>query len=241
VVELGKPSVVAVTGASRGIGRAVAAALAVRGVRLALLARSGEALAELASELKERGAADVLVQAGDVGDPSTAAAWISSILDRWGKLDALINNAGVGIMKPIVDLSDEDWDTVLATNLSGPFRLIRAALPAMREAGAGHIVNISSVAGEVGFAGGGAYCASKFGLQGLSECLMQEVRREGIKVTIVGPGSVATRFDAKEPGEDAAWKIPPEEIARTVIYALEAPTGSMATKIQVRPTLQNKP
>jgi NAD(P)-dependent dehydrogenase (short-subunit alcohol dehydrogenase family) len=243
-MKLTADTVVAMTGASRGIGRALALALAGRRVRLALLARSGDALEALEPELRRIGAPDVLIREGDVGDPETATVWIKAILERWGRLDALVNNAGVGIMKPVAELSDGDWDTVLATNLSGPFRLMRAAIPAMRAAGGGHIVNVSSVAGEVGFVGGGAYCASKFGLNGLSECLMQEVRREGIKVTLVGPGSVDTRFEGSggegRPGE-TAWKIPPEEIARTIIYALEAPRGTMATKIQVRPTLQDKP
>lgn len=240
-MDLTQDTVIAITGASSGIGRALAEALAPRGVRLALMARSGNVLNELDTELRSAGAGDVLVRAGDVGDPETTSSWIASMLDRWGRIDALVNNAGIGIMKPIADLTDEDWNTTLATNVSGPFRLIRTALPAMRAAGGGHIINISSIAGEVGFAGGGAYCASKFALQGLSECLMQEVRKEGVKVTIVGPGSVDTRFDAKDPTKDTSWKISPEEIARTIIYALESPTGTMPTKIQIRPTLQNKP
>lgn len=242
-MKLTPETVVAVTGATSGIGRALAEALAPRGVRLGLLARSGKVLAELEPALRSAGAADVLVRPADVGDPAAAPAWIADILDRWGRLDVLVNNAGIGILKPVAELTDADWDRTLATNLTGPFRLIRAALPAMRRARGGHIVNVSSIAGEVGFAGGGAYCASKFALQGLSECLMQEVRKEGVKVTIVGPGSVDTRFDAPGAGKpaDTSWKIPPAEIARTILYAIESPAGVMPTKIQVRPTLQNKP
>jgi NADP-dependent 3-hydroxy acid dehydrogenase YdfG len=244
-LQLTAETVVVITGASSGIGRALAETLAPRGVRLALMARSGAVLNELETELRRTGAGDVLIRAGDVGDPEAAPAWIGSILDRWGRLDALVNNAGIGIMKPVAELTDADWDTTLATNLSGPFRLIRAALPAMRGAGAGHIVNVSSVAGQVGFAGGGAYCASKFALEGLSDCLMQEVRKEGVKVTVIEPGSVDTNFDAKESpqagAKDTSWKIAPEEIARTIVYALESPTGTMPNRIQVRPTLQNKP
>lgn len=234
-------TVVAITGASSGIGRALAEALALRGVRLALLARSTDILNDLGTQLRTSGASDVLVRSGDVGDPKVPGDWIADILVRWGRLDALVNNAGVGIMKPVTELTDGDWTASLATNVTGPFRLIRAVLPPMRKAGGGHIINVSSIAGEVGFPGGGAYCASKFALQGLSECLMQEVRRDGVKVTIVGPGSVDTRFDAKDPSIDTSWKIRPEEIARTILYALESPTGTMPTKIQVRPTLQNKP
>lgn len=240
-MQLTPETVVAITGATSGIGRALAEALAPRGVRLALMARSGDVLDELEPELHNAGAADVLVRAGDVGDPEAAPAWIATILEKWGRLDALVNNAGIGIMKPVAELTDAEWDTSLSTNLTGPFRLMRAVLPAMRGAGAGHIVNVSSVAGQVGFAGGGAYAASKFGLEGLSECLMQEVRRDGIKVTILEPGSVDTRFDAKDPAKDTSWKIAPEEIARTIVYALESPIGTMPNRIQVRPTLQNKP
>lgn len=257
-MKLDSETVIAITGASSGIGRALAFALAPRGVRLALLARSGDVLGQMEPELRSSGSADVLFHAGDVGDPEVPDNWIASILDRWGRIDALVNNAGVGIMKPVADLTDTDWNTSLSTNLTGPFRLIRAALPAMRAAGQAHIVNISSIAGEVGFAGGGAYCATKFALQGLSECLMQEVRKDGVKVTIVGPGSVDSNFDAagaaaargeaatagaraSDKASVSSWKIAPAEIARTIIYALESPTGTMPTKIQIRPTLQNKP
>ena len=165
---------------------------------------------------------------------------MDTIARRWGRLDALINNAGLGIMKPVEQLSDEDFEKVLRTNLFGPFRLMLAAIEPMRRLGGGHIVNVSSIAGEVAFAGGGAYCASKFALQGLSECLMAEVRRDGVKVTIVCPGSVDTRFDSARPPADTAWKIPPEEIARTIAYVLEAPDNTMASKIHVRPTLQGR-
>lgn len=239
-MRLTPEKVIAITGASRGIGRALAGTLAPLGVRLALMARSADALTGLETELRSAGAGDLLVHAADVGDPSDAPRWIEAILERWGRLDVLVNNAGIGIMKPVDELTDEDWNRTLATNVTGPFRLIRAALPAMKRAGGGHIVNVSSMAGEVGFAGGGAYCASKFALQGLSDCLMQEVRKAAIKVTIVGPGSVDTRFDAKEPSKETGWKIPPAEIARTILYAIESPDGVMPTKIQVRPTLQNR-
>ncbi len=240
-MRLDADRVLAITGASRGIGRAVARELAACRTRLALLARSAEALAGLETELRRLGAADVFRQAGDVGDPAVTEAWLTEILNRWGRVDALINNAGVGIIKPVEALTDDDIERTLLTNLIGPLRLMRAAIPLMRRQGSGHIVNISSIAGEVGFAGGGAYCASKFGLQGLSECLMAEVRRDGLKVSLVCPGSVDTRFDAARPGEDASWKIPPEEIARTIRFLLESPDRVMASKIHLRPTLQGKP
>lgn len=237
-MQISSETIIAVTGASRGIGAAAARALAAKGAKLALLARSADALGALDPELRALGAADVLVFPADVGSPSVEG-FIPAIVERWGGLDALINNAGLGIMKPVEKLTDEDWSTVLSTNLTGPFRLSRAAIEPMRKRGGGHIINVSSIAGEVAFAGGGAYCASKFGLQGLSECLMAEVRRDGIKVTILGPGSVDTRFDAGGT-QDTSWKIAPEEIARAIIFALEAPENTMASKIQIRPTLKGK-
>jgi NADP-dependent 3-hydroxy acid dehydrogenase YdfG len=238
-MEITSNTVIAITGASRGIGEAAARALAGKGARLALMARSEDVLQELAPELPAAGAADVLIYPGDVGDPAIAAGFIPAILKKWGRLDVLINNAGVGIMKPVEQLTDQDWNTVINTNLAGPFRLMRAAIAPMRAAGGGHIINVSSIAGEVAFASGGAYCASKFGLQGLSECLMAEVRREGIKVSILAPGSVDTRFDSNDP-QDTSWKVPPSEIARTIVYLIESPKNTMASKIQIRPTLQGK-
>lgn len=238
-MRLDRETAALVTGASKGIGEATALALARRGARLLLTARSGGKLKAIAAEARRLGAADVCVVAGDLRDAAIVDRCVAETLDRWGRLDALINNAGLGIMKPVADLSDEDFERVIGTNLTAPFRLMRAAIAPMRRQGGGHIVNVSSIAGEVAFAGGGAYCASKFGLQGLSECLMQEVRREGIKVTIVCPGSVDTRFDDAGTG-DTSWKIPPGEIARTIVYALEAPGNTMATKLHVRPTLKGK-
>lgn len=238
-MEITGETIIALTGASRGIGEAAARGLAAKGARLALLARSEEALRKLEGELRKAGAADVFIYPADLRDAKRVAGFIPAVTDKWGGLDVLINNAGVGIMKPVEELTDEDFATVIETNLAGPFRLMRAAIAPMRERGGGHIINVSSIAGEVGFAGGGAYCASKFGLQGLSECLMAEVRREGIKVTILAPGSVDTRFDSKDP-QDTSWKVAPSEIARTIVYLIESPKNTMATKLQIRPTLQGK-
>lgn len=237
-MQLTPDTVFAITGASRGMGRAIAEAAALKKCRVALLARSEDALIELESHLRKLGATDVLRLTASITESDTAEAWIGAILDKWGRLDALINNAGIGIMKPVEQLTDEDWCDVIGTNLTAPFRMIRRAIAPMKKQGGGHIINISSIAGEFGFANGGAYCASKFGLQGLSDCLMQEVRKEGIKVTILGPGSVNTRFDSKETSAD--WKVQPDEIARTVIYLLESPDNVMATKLQIRPTLQGR-
>lgn len=227
------------TGASRGIGRAVALALASTGVRLAATARSSPELATLEAEARAAGASDALVMAADLRDPATPDRFIAAVLERWGRLDALVNNAGIGMKKPVRDLTDEDWSAALETNLTAPFRMMRRAIDPMRAQGGGHIINVASIAAEVGFADGGAYCAGKFGLRGLAECLALEVRREGIKVTTLEPGSVDTRFDAA--GGDTSWKIPPAEIARTILYLLASPDHVMVTKLEIRPTLRGKP
>lgn len=239
-MEISGKTVIAVTGATRGIGRETVLALARRGARVAILARGREAVGALEPELRALGAADVITRAGDVSVAAVTTAWTNDILARWGRLDVLVNNAGFSIKKPVAELTDEDWDAVIATNLTGAFRLMRAAVPPMKRQGGGHIINVSSISGEVGFPGGGVYCASKFGLQGVSDCLMQEVRRDGIKVTILGPGSVDTRFDTSEPDADNSWKIPPAEIARTIVYLIESPDNTVPTKIQIRPTLKGR-
>lgn len=239
-MNIGAETVIAVTGATRGIGRATSLALAGRGARIAVLARDAAALDELEAAMRAAGAADVFPLAGDVSEPAVTSSWMTGILDRWGRIDVLVNNAGFSIKKPVEELTDEDWRAVIETNLTGPFRLMRAAVPPMKRQGGGHIINVSSISGEVGFPGGGVYCASKFGLQGVSDCLMQEVRRDGIKVTILGPGSVDTRFDDKDPAADNSWKIPPEEIARTIVYLIESPDNTVPTKVQIRPTLKGR-
>lgn len=238
-MELTDKTSIAVTGASRGIGRSIALALAEKGVRLALLSRSRDELHAVAQEVSRRGAPAPHVHVGSVADAADVAAFLAEIKSKSGRLDALINNAGIGIMKPVDELSDDDFLDSLHTNLVGPFRLMRGALKLMKAQGSGgHIINISSVAGEVGFPKGGAYCASKFGLEGLSECLMQEVRREGIKVSVVEPGSVNTRFGS---GEDTDWKLSPDEVARSVVHLLESADNALINKLQLRPTLQGKP
>lgn len=239
-MDLTAQYVIAVTGASRGIGRATALAMASRGVRVAALARSASDLRDLDREMRQAGAADTLIMAADLRTPATPDLWITSILEKWGRIDALVNNAGVNVKKSVDELTDEDWATVIETNLTAPFRAIRRVIAPMREQGGGHIVNVASIAAEVGFAGGGAYCASKFGLRGMADALTHEVRRDGIKVTTLEPGSVDTRFDSAAPGRDTSWKIPPAEIARAIVHLLQAPDHVLVSKLEIRPTLQGR-
>ncbi|MFQ5694492.1 MAG: SDR family oxidoreductase, partial [Terriglobia bacterium] len=168
-----------ITGASRGIGYAVAAALAGRGHRLALLARSSEPLQAAAQRLAKTAPA-VRAFPCEVREPAQVRQAISGAVAWGGPVDVLVNNAGIGVFGPIHEVSEQDWDRVLDTNLRGVFLCSKAVIPGMVERGRGHIINISSLAGKNAFAGGAAYCASKWGLMGLTYCMAEDLRRYGI-------------------------------------------------------------
>src|SRR5512132_3287544 len=181
-----------VTGGSRGIGFAIAKRLLARGLRVAISGRDAESLANAANTL---GAGDKLLTfPGDVGKLDDVRRLIFATVERWGRLDVLVNNAGIGSFAPIADMTPETWRTIIDTNLTGVFYCCSAAIPHLRKAGGGWIINISSLAGKNAFVGGGAYCASKAALNQFSETLMQEVRHDGVRVSYVMPGSVATEF-----------------------------------------------
>src|SRR5215471_3496106 len=205
-----------VTGGSKGIGLAIARALLDRGGQVSITGRDAAALADAARTL---GAGDrLLTVRGDVRDPGDAQRFVDETVRRFGGLDVLVNNAGVGKFGSVADMSVDDWRQIVDTNLSGVFYCTRAALPELRRRRGGYIVNISSLAGKNAFAGGAAYCASKAGLDQFSEALMQEVRHENIRVSYVMPGSVATEFGG--PGADAStagWKLAPEDVAKVVV------------------------
>ena len=180
--------VAVVTGASRGIGQAITASLTSEGVDVVMCGRSGDALSEAADQIvsasrSERGQGRVEAYSSDVRDPSQMDALMTRAVETFGRLDILINNAGVGLFQELAEQSIEDWRTVLETNLSGAFFACRAAIPLLRRGGGGWIINISSLAGSHPFAGGAAYCASKAGLNSLSEALMQELRYDDIRVS----------------------------------------------------------
>ena len=190
-------TVAVVTGGSRGIGLAIAAAFLERGARVAIAGRDQKSLDAAVS----RFSTDALlpVQA-DVGNPDDARRLIDAAVERFGGLDVLVNNAGVGHFANVADMSTGDWRKVIDTNLSGVFYCCAAALPHLKRRGAGWIINISSLAGKNPFVGGAAYCASKAGLNAFSEALMQEVRYDNIRVSYIMPGSVATGFSGRADG-----------------------------------------
>ena len=224
-----------VTGGTRGIGRAIAAAILAEGGRVVVTGRDERRVAAAVDDLAANAHGRVAGEALDVRDPAAAATLVARTVDRFGGFDTLVNNAGIGRFVQVGAMTDEDWNSVIGTNLSGPFYCSRAALPSLRRAGGGWIVSIASLAGSHPFAGGGAYCAAKAGLIAFSEALMQEVRADNIRVSVVLPGSVATEFSQSSPAEDASWKLSPADVAEAVLDLLRHPARSLPSRLEIRP------
>jgi len=223
-----------VTGASRGIGLAIARRLAELGARLSLCARDATRLESAAAALRKEGF-EALAMIADV----THANEIQSFVDRThrelGPIDILINNAGIGRFGPAHQMSEADWDAVLDTNLKSVFLVIRAVAPGMIERKRGHIVNISSLAGKNAFANGGIYCASKWGLMGLTACMAEDLRAHNIRVSAVCPGSVATDF-SPHTGRDTSKLLQPDDVAHAVATLVTQAPQSFISEIDLRPT-----
>ncbi|WP_337844748.1 SDR family oxidoreductase [Thermus sp.] len=226
---MGGMKVALVSGASRGIGKAVAEALHREGYAVGLLARDGERLKALAEALGER----ALPLVGDVRREEDWARAVAALREAFGGLNVLVNNAGIGIFKPVAELSPGELKEVLEVNLVGPFLGLKAALPLLKER-EGVVVNIASLAGKNPFKGGAAYNASKFGLLGLMGAAMLELREEGVRVVNILPGSVDTGFAGNAPGQ--AWKLAPQDVAEAVLFALRLPPRALPSEIELRPT-----
>ena len=230
----GKTAVV--TGASKGIGYAIAAALAQAGANVVLCARSAEDVARACRELEGKGQGRVVGVTCDMRVYDEARRLIGRAVEEFDRIDILVNNAGVGVFAPIDELSVDDWHRVIETNLNGVFYACHAAIPHMKRRGGGYIINIASLAGKNPMLGGSAYNASKFGLVGFSEAMMLDVRHQGIKVSYVMPGSVATHFNDHTPSDADAWKIQPVDVAQIVIDLLAMPERTLPSRVEVRPT-----
>jgi NAD(P)-dependent dehydrogenase (short-subunit alcohol dehydrogenase family) len=202
----------------------------INGLDLVILDRAAAEIAQ-----KTGGAGRIGGLVSDVRVRAQVDALIAETVRRFGGFDTLVNNAGVGAFSDVADTTDEDWQRVLDTNLTGPFLCSRAAIPVFRQAGGGWIVNIASLAGRNAFPGGGAYCASKAALVSFSESLMQEVRFDNIRVTVIMPGSVSTEFSGRSRGEDDSWKLTPADVAQAVIDVLGHPARSLPSKVELRP------
>jgi len=233
-----------VTGGSRGIGLATAIALCSEGVDVLVCGRSPDALDRAVSRIRsETGvsrAGRVASVVADVRWPEQAERMVESAVRELGGVDILINNAGIGRFKPLSELTVEDWRETVETNLSGVFHCCRASIPAMRKQKGGWIINVSSLAGKHPFAGGTAYCASKAGLNALTESLMQEVRHEGIRVSCVLPGSVNTEFAGSEITAEACWKLAAADVAQAIIDLLRHPLRSLPSRVELRPSMPGK-
>ena len=229
----GKAAVV--TGGSRGIGRAIAESLLERGARVTIAAATPARVERAAAELGAKAEGRVRGAVCDVRDPEQCSELIEGAVAAFGRLDVLVNNAGVGIFGSVTTLSVEEWRQVVDTNLSGVFYCSRAAIPHLERTG-GWIINIGSLAGVNAFAGGAAYNASKFGLVGFSEALMQDVRHAGIRVSHVMPGSVSTEFSGRDRGAGADWRLQAEDVARVVTDLLEFPPRALPSRIEIRPS-----
>lgn len=224
-----------VTGGTRGIGRSIVEQLLDAGAAVALCGRSQKGVDEALRELEGRG--KVVGFAADVAKAEEVARLFESVDKTLGNVEFLINNAGVGVFKPTGDLTLEEWHRVIDTNLSGVFYCSKEALSRFKSGGGGFIINISSLAGRNPFAGGAAYNASKFGLNGFSEAMMLDHRNDNVRVSYIMPGSVSTDFGASG---SADWKIQPEDIAEIVMMLLRMPERTLISRVEVRPSRPRK-
>ena len=225
-----------VTGGSKGIGHAIADALAAAGCNVMISARNEEEVQRAARDLSERNPGTVAGIACDVRDHDSVRRMIAATVEQFGGLQVLVNNAGVGRFAPMGELTPDDWQQVMRTNVDGVYYCCHEAIPHLRKNDSSWIINIASLAGKNPFAGGAAYNASKFALVGFSEALMLDVRELGIRVNYIMPGSVATGFNDHAPGPQDAWKIQPEDIAELVMGLVRFPSRSLPSRIEIRPT-----
>jgi len=226
-----------VTGATHGIGLATALALGRAGYRVGVCARTAAKVESLVAELGAAGI-EAAGRAADVADPVQVTSVVEHVSTALGEIGVLVNNAGVLIARPIEALTLEDWDTTMATNLRGLFLMTRAVLPPMRARGHGDIVNVASLAARNGFAGGSAYVASKHAVLGFGRALMLELRKEGIRVITVCPGSVDTGMLREQPmlKSDPARILRPEDVAETILHALGLPARALVSEVDIRPS-----
>jgi len=223
-----------VTGASRGIGLAITRSVGRLGARVSICARDPQRLESAVESLRKEGfEADGWT--ADVSKPHSVAAFVARSRKAFGPIDILVNNAGKGLFRSAHLLTIEEWDELLDTNLKSVFLMCREVVPEMIQRGSGQIINISSLAGKNSFAGGGAYCASKWGLLGLTRCMSEELRDSGIRVSAVCPGSVATDF-MHGSSRDTSKMLQPEDVAHAVEMILTQGPHSFLSEISIRPT-----
>jgi 3-oxoacyl-[acyl-carrier protein] reductase len=226
--------VAVVTGGSRGIGYAIAARLLDEGANVMISSVQPQHVEEACATLRKRAGGRVEGTIADVRSYPEVEQMMALTEEKFGGVDILVNNAGIGIFRAVERLSVADWDAVIGTNLTGAFYCVRAAAPRIKKRGGGYIFNISSLAGKNAFAGGAAYNASKFGLNGFSEAIMLDLRYDNIRTSYIMPGSVATEF--ADTSGAASWKTSPDDVARVVIDLLKCDPRSMQSRVEIRPS-----
>ena len=237
-METFKDKVAYITGGSKGIGYGVAKFLLDKGMRVAITSRSLKAAQDAASTLSND-SSRVYACESNVGSMASEQKNVQSVIDHFGGLDVLVANAGVGHFAPIETLTEEEWKETIETNLTGVFNSVKASVEALKKS-KGYIITIASLAGTNFFENGAAYNASKFGLVGFTQAIMLDLRKHGIKVSTIMPGSVATHFNNHTPNEGDAWKIQPEDIAELVADILQMNPRTLPSKIEVRPSMPGK-
>ncbi|MCY7358941.1 MAG: SDR family oxidoreductase [Rudanella sp.] len=225
-----------ITGGSKGIGFGVAEVLIQQGIKVAITSRSQQAADEAAAKLNQIKDGYAIGMASDVRDLASQQRVVETILQQWGRLDYVIANAGVGHFAPIQELTPEQWRDTIDINLTGVFNTTKATIAALKET-EGYFISIASLAGTNFFENGSAYNASKFGLVGFTQAIMLDLRKEGIKVSTIMPGSVATEFADHTLGDADAWKIQPEDIGNIVYDLLKMHPRTLPSKVEVRPTI----
>ena len=225
-----------VTGGTRGIGRAILRALVDEAASVIITARNERDLESTVSHFNDLYPARAFGYVCDVRDYDQVKAVFAEVAEQFGGVDILINNAGIGMFEPVETMTAENFRAVLETNLFGVFHCCHEAIPLMKQRGGGYIINISSLAGTNAHPRMAAYNASKFGLNGFSEALMQEVRHDNIKVSYIMPGSVNTEFGGDEPSDQNSWQLQPDDVAQVVLDLLAIPDRALPSRVEIRPS-----
>lgn len=225
-----------ITGGTKGIGLGIAEAMAAQGMKVAITSRKGAEAIASAEKLLALGAEDSFGIECDVRDFAGMTNVNDAIVNRWGSIDVVVANAGVGYFGPVDTMSPDTWQEVIDTNLTGVFNTIRTTVEPLK-ASRGFFITIASLAGTNFFQNGSAYNASKFGLVGFTQAVMLDLRKYGIRVSTIMPGSVATYFNDHVPDDQDSWKIQPEDIGQMVIDLLRVNPRTLPSKIEVRPSM----
>lgn len=225
-----------ITGGTKGIGLGIAESMLAQGMNVAITGRTESTALKVAEELSSKYPGKVLGLRSDVTNYDDEQNAISEVVAKWGKVDVVVANAGVGHFASIMDMTPEQWKQTIDVNLTGVFHTTKASLEALTNS-KGYLFTIASLAGTNFFPNGAAYNASKFGLVGYSQAVMMDVRKKGIKVTTIMPGSVSTYFNGHTPSESDAWKIQPEDIGQLTVDLMKMDARTLPSKVEVRPSM----